>query len=984
MKNYVCSLIWFCVLVLSCGLAHSQNILENVKNYDWAADFDPRVTAINAPKGALLKFAPTVGVPALLQKQDGGSTTNWTVVAGGGGGGTVTRVATGTGLIGGPITTTGTVSMGTTGVVAGNYGSSGFFPTFTVNAQGQLTTAGSLAVSGAFANQALSNLTSPTSINQILTFNQLATIDGTTSPALSLATAADGGSSINSGAINILSGNVTVDGNNSGSISIITGNIGAAGNAVGDINLQTGNAHSNNGGSIILNTGIGASKGTIQFQDGSQGTPGQIWTSTDPSGSGAWRPAGSFANQQLSNLSAGSVAINTSLVFGAGVPGNVSTPNAIGSPSQGISILTGTADGFNATGGINLQTGRPSLGTSGDISFLTGQAVQAVGNINLTTGLSSGTGTPSGSINLTTGNAVAGPSGDVVIGIGTGSPNGHIKFQDGSQGTIGQVWTSTGTLGEGSWAPAPATGVTNVATGTGLIGGPITNTGTISIGTTGVVAGSYGTTGFFPTFTVNSQGQLTSAGSLAVGSFLTSAASPLSTSGGTVSLTGTVGAANGGSPPTTRNLYVDNGRTDSFTSDGSWARPFVHVMDAVNQIITNADNGANPYTVTILPGTYSETLSFNSALLFNVAFVTQGNFSSTSNPGGIVTITNTGGNVIQSTSNNTQLANLTFTGITFSGAIVLTGDVNTTNFASTQVLFDNCYLGLNASGIALTNINNVYFYNSSLQGGGAVMTWQNVAFAYLQGVEGLQSSTTLHLVQNNGANQPSQSTGNFMLCSESKVQGVLTVDAGSEMDAIQCYFSSVSNITNNGTIHSFKSSWNGTTTLNAGSSTRLRDDTFLNNPVLNGGAVTTNQGNTFLGRLTVGASATPATNALIVTKDGHYKSAQTTAPTTTVNANAGTGATCSVTNATDNAGTVTLVTGSAAFASGVQCSINFNLAYNVNPSCVFTPNNVNAALKSVTQSIFFTSSTSAGIVNFGTAELAATTYVWDYHCIETQ
>jgi hypothetical protein len=53
--------------------------------------------------------------------------------------GTVTSITTGTGLTGGPITTTGTISIDTTGVVAGVYTNANI----TVNAQGQITVAGS-------------------------------------------------------------------------------------------------------------------------------------------------------------------------------------------------------------------------------------------------------------------------------------------------------------------------------------------------------------------------------------------------------------------------------------------------------------------------------------------------------------------------------------------------------------------------------------------------------------------------------------------------------------------------------------------------------------------------------------------------------------------------------------------------------------------------------------------------------------------------
>jgi len=79
---------------------------------------------------------------------------------GGGGGGTVTAVTAGTGLAGGTITSTGTLSIANTGVTAGTY----TYPALSVNAQGQITSISSgTPVTGIAANNPLILSGSPTS-----------------------------------------------------------------------------------------------------------------------------------------------------------------------------------------------------------------------------------------------------------------------------------------------------------------------------------------------------------------------------------------------------------------------------------------------------------------------------------------------------------------------------------------------------------------------------------------------------------------------------------------------------------------------------------------------------------------------------------------------------------------------------------------------------------------------------------------------------
>ena len=128
-------------------------------------------------------------------------------------------------------------------------------------------------------------------------------------------------------------------------------------------------------------------------------------------------------------------------------------------------------------------------------------------------------------------------NGAMTIPVGTtgqqpvASVNGMIRYDS----TVGAFFGYSGSWNQFSLSG----GVTQVNTGTGLTGGPITGVGTISIANTAVTAGSYGSSTQVGTFTVNAQGQLTAAANVAISATAIGAVTTVNGTANEITSTGT-------------------------------------------------------------------------------------------------------------------------------------------------------------------------------------------------------------------------------------------------------------------------------------------------------------------------------------------------------------------------------------------------------------------------------------------------------------
>ena len=412
----------------------------------------------------------------------------WQTLALGGG---VTSILTGTGLTGGPITSTGTISISNTGVTAATYGSGTQVPVIAVNAQGQITSASNTTItpSGIGAISAVNG-----TANQI-TSSQVGTVVTLSLPNALTFT----GKTVTGGTLT----SVAIDGSTNTLTNIANASLVNSAVTIGSNSVSLGGSLSTFNG-----VSISGSANTLTNIGNSSLTNSSLTVGTTNIALGA-------TSLTLGGLT--SVAVTQDPVSAL----QLATKQYVDAVAQGLDAKASTVNATTANLTATYSNGTAGVGAtltnSGTLAaFASDGITNTVGDRvlvkNQTTAAQNGiyTVTTVGSVSVAW---VLTRSTDMNTWVNV--PNSYVWVETGTlYGDTGWVCTSNagGTMGTTAITWVQFAGAGSYTAGTGL-----TLSGTqFSITNTAVTAGSYGSATQVGTFTVNAQGQLTLAGNTTV------------------------------------------------------------------------------------------------------------------------------------------------------------------------------------------------------------------------------------------------------------------------------------------------------------------------------------------------------------------------------------------------------------------------------------------------------------------------------------